>query len=146
MAPAYGAIEQRSWVLRSRPALGMTRAILWILSNMILISSLASNSSVSLCSVCGPQYPKGDLMFLWTIITHAIATLGSRFTCAAGLQHIPSIAITKDGSYALFGLPYVIFLSLLPSGSPYRGHFGVGLLLWLLPIWWHALPARCDAE
>ena len=60
-------------------------------------------------------------MFFWTIFTQAIATLGSRFTCVAGLQHILSIAITKDGLCALSGLPYVIFLLLLLSGSPYRG-------------------------
>lgn len=58
-------------------------------------------------------------MLLWTILTQAIATLASRFACSAGFQHIHFIAITKDGLRGLFGLPYVVFLSLLPSGSLY---------------------------
>ena len=75
-----------------------------------LVSGL--NSSVFLCSVCGPQHPKGDIMLLWTILTQAIATLGSGFACVAGFEHCHSIAITKDGLCGLLGLPNVIFLLL----------------------------------
>ena len=58
------------------------------------------------------QYPKGDIMLVWTRLTQAITTLGSRFGSAAGFEHCHSIAITKDELCGLLGLPSVIFLLL----------------------------------
>ena len=57
-------------------------------------------------------------MLPWTISSQVIATLGLRSACAAGFKHRHPVAIAEDGLCALFGLPYVIFLSLLSFGSP----------------------------
>ena len=68
-------------------------------------------------------------MLLWMILIQAIATLGSIFACVAGFEHCHSIAIAKDVLGALFGLPSLIFLLLLPLRFPYRGQSCVGVWL-----------------
>ena len=108
MASAYGVIEHWSRVSRCWPGLGMAQATIWIISYMIFISSLSLHLSVSPCSLCVPQYPKRDIVLLWTTLTQAIARLGSSAACAAGLEHCQSIAITKNGLYALLGFSNMI--------------------------------------
>lgn len=82
---------------------------------MILIYSLVSNLSVSACSVCVPQYPKRDIVLLWTIFRQAIARLDSRVAYVADFEHCQFIAITKNGLCALLDFPDVIVLLLLES-------------------------------
>ena len=112
MASTYGGIEQWTWISRCWPGLRMARATIWILSNMILVSSLVSISSVSPCSVCVPQYPEREIILLWTIFTQATARLGSRVAFAAGPEHFQFISTTKNGLRALLGLPDVMVMLL----------------------------------
>ena len=122
MASAYGGIEQWTWVSRCGPGLRMARATIWILSNVILIPFLVSNSSVSPCSVCVPQYPEREVVLHWTMFTQAIARLGSRVGCAAGSEHFQSISTTKNCLRTPLGLPNVMVL-LLESRFPCTGRF-----------------------